>query len=281
MTKPKKVQSDKFVSQDKVGNEGITYQTVGTTLQALSVQLDEGEHIYSEAGKMSWMTSNVKMSTHGQGCSKMFSRFFSNESIFVNKFTCEKGTGVVSFTTDQAGKLIPLELNENTPGVVFQRGAYLCSEEGVDRKVEFVKRLGAGLFGGKGFMLQKVEGNGKVHLVADGEVAMFELKEGQEIAVDQGNLVAYEDTVDYDIKTISGPKNWFFGGEGVFTALLRGPGRVWLQTRKMNLTSRMRSYNANYARRSSGPIGRIIGFIIGLGTFGCVLASIIISTFAS
>ena len=271
------IKKDEFVQKEEVGSKGISYQTIGTTLQALSVQLDKDEHIYSEAGKMSWMTDNMTMTTHGQGCGAMISRMFSRESLFVNKFTCGEGTGIVTFTTDQAGKIISLSLSENDPGIIFQKGAYLCSEEGINRSLAFTKRVSAGLFGGKGFILQKVAGNGRVHLIADGEAVMYELKEGQELSVDQGNLVAYEESVDFDIQTISGPKNWFFGGEGVFIGLLRGPGRVWLQTRKYGLAA---GYNP-YQRRQSGPIGAIIGIIFSLGIFVCIFASIIISVLSS
>ncbi|MBU0975944.1 MAG: TIGR00266 family protein [Patescibacteria group bacterium] len=266
------IKKKEFVDKQEVGSRGITYKTIGTTLQALSVQLDEGETIYSEAGKMSWMTNNIEMETKGQGCSQMFSRFFSRESIFVNKFTSKDGTGIVTFATDQAGKIIPLHLGPGSQAVVFQKGAYLCSEEGVDRKMVFVKKLSAGLFGGKGFILQKVTGSGSVHLIADGEVAMYELKEGQEIAVDQGNLVAYEESVDFDIQTISGPFNWLFGGEGIFVGLLRGPGKVWLQTRKFQL-----GQFQPYAGRAQGAGNRLLGILISLGFFACIFISFIIS----
>ncbi|MDD3648272.1 MAG: AIM24 family protein, partial [Candidatus Dojkabacteria bacterium] len=129
----------------------------------------------------------------------------------------------------------------------------------------------------KGFILQKVTGTGNVHLIADGEVAMYELKEGQEIAVDQGNLVAYEESVDFDIQTVSGPMNWLFGGEGIFVGLLRGPGRVWLQTRKFQL-GQFQPYG--YGARTHGTGGRLIGILISLGIFGCIFASFIISALA-
>lgn len=269
--KVKQISKDEFLDEEKIGSKGISYSTIGTTLQALSVQLDENECIYSEAGKMSWMTDNIELTTHGQGCSRMFSRFFSNESIFVNKFTCTGGTGIVTFATDQAGKLIPLKLSEGTPGIIFQRGAYLCSEEGVDRTTALIKKISTGLFGGKGFILQRVTGTGWVHLIADGEVAMYELKDGEQISVDQGNLIAYEETVDFDIKTISGPKNWFISGEGVFVGLLKGPGKVWLQTRK-NQLGQLRGY----PNRSQSSIGQIIGILISLGFLSCFFISILL-----
>ncbi len=269
-------QPQEFIDKYKIKNKGITYQTIGTTLQALSVQLDEKECIYSEAGKMSWMTSNIKMSTHSQGCLSMLSRFLSKESIFVNKFTCESGTGIVTFTTEQAGRLIPIDLTENMPGVIFQKGAFLCSEEGIKRSIAFVKKIGAGLFGGKGFVLQKVKGTGKTYLIADGEVVQYELKDGQELAVDQGNLVAFEETVDFDIRTISGPLNWIFGGEGIFTGLLRGPGKVWMQTRKNILGSNQAIQSVNFGEQI---VFRIIGIIISLAFFFCMFIAFILRSY--
>lgn len=262
-----------FIDPKEIKSSGISYKTVGTTLQALSVQLDEGEHIYSEAGKMSWMTPNIKMSTHGQGCSQMISRMFTRETIFLNKFACESGTGVVTFATDQAGKIIPIDLSQGKPGVIFQKGAYLCSEPKVTRTLAFTKRISAGLFGGKGFILQKVTGEGKAHLIADGEVAMFELEEGQEIMVDQGNLVAYEETVDFDIRTISsGPFNWLFGGEGIFTGVMKGPGKVWLQTRKYGLGTIPYGTMRN---NQNMFLSRFIGIAISIFIFGCIAVSCI------
>jgi len=147
--------NSQFVEENKLENKGLTYKVVGTTLQALSVQLDQGEEIFSEAGKMSWMTDNIKLNTHSGGCSQMFSRLFTQESIFLNKFTCLNGTGVVTFTSDQAGKIIPLELNENTPDVIFQKGAYLCSEKGIERKISIVKKNWCRFFWWKRFYFTK------------------------------------------------------------------------------------------------------------------------------
>jgi len=269
--KVEKAPKENFVDTQRVGSKGISYSIIGTTLQALSVQLDEGEYIYSEAGKMSWMTENIELKTLGQGCSAMISRLFARESLFINKFTCTSGTGIVTFATDQAGKIIPLSLTADSPGVIFQKGAYLCSEEGIKRTLAFTKRVSAGLFGGKGFILQKVKGEGRVHLIADGEVVMYELQEGEDISVDQGNLVAYEESVDFDIRTLSGPINWLFGGEGIFIGLMRGPGKVWLQTRKFQLGK------TQYRRAQSGFAARILGILISLAFLGCVFLSLILS----
>lgn len=270
------IKKDQFIDSAQSGSQGPSYNLIGTTLQAVSVQLDEGESIFSEAGKMSWMTENIEFTTQSQGIEKMVQRFFTRETIFVNKFTCKNGTGVVTFSADQTGKIIPVTLSETSPEVIFQKGAYLCSEEGIDRSIAFVKRIGAGLFGGKGFILQKATGLGNVYLVADGEVVEHTLKEGQKIYIDQGNLVAYEKHVDFDIETVKGPLNWLFSGEGIFLATLKGPGKVWLQTRKRNPLS---SYGSTQSTRNfnTNPLGSILAIVIsGLTILGCIIVNILL-----
>ncbi len=275
------IQKAELIDTKEEKSKGISYDTIGTTLQALNVQLDENETIYSETGKMSWMTDNIQMTTKSRGLAKMVSRVFTGESLFINEFKSNKGPGVVTFSTDQAGKIIPLDLNESSPAIIFQRGAFLCAENGVDLSITMVKKISAGLFGGKGFVLQKVAGNGKAHLIADGEVVMYELKEGQKLLVDQGNLVAYESTVDFDIQTVSGGMfNWLFGGEGLFLGVLRGPGKVWLQTRKNNLTTAIQNgtYNAAYTKKSNNPLGCLIGILISTCFLIFTILIIILST---
>lgn len=276
MTKSDKIEKIKesdILTSEMKGSEGISYKTIGSILQALSVQLDEGETIYSETGKMSWMTPNIKFETKSRGFAKMISRVFTGETLFVNNFTSKSGVGVVTFSTGEAGKIIPVELKEGESDIIFQRGSFLCAENTVELSVALVKRLSAGLFGGKGLILQKVSGKGYAHLMADGEVVMYELKEGDELLVDDGNLVGYESTVDFDIQTIGGGvMNWFFGGEGIFVGVLRGPGKVWLQTRKTSLSAGSYSANNTYYSRNNGgfsqnPLGCIIGVIISIGFF--------------
>lgn len=271
--KVQKIVESTLVDAKEKGSTGISYDTIGTTLQALNVQLDEGEKIYSESGKMSWMTQNIDMQTKSRGIEKMFSRVITGESLFINEFSAKEGTGVITFSTDQAGKIIPIELTRERNEVVFQRGAFLCAEEGIDLSVTLVKRLGAGFFGGKGFILQKVRGKGMAHLIADGEVVMYELEEGQELLVDQGNLVGYESSVDFDIQTVGGGLfNWMFSGEGIFLGVLRGPGKVWLQTRKLSLSNAHSQTNA-YQQKNSGnnPLGCLISLFIFLLMFMCIV----------
>lgn len=274
-----KIQKSEIFDKAEHNSVGISYDTIGTTLQALNVQLDKGEKIYAESGKMSWMTPNIKMKTKGRGIGKMFSRVITGESLFVNEFEAVENTGVVTFSTDQAGKIIPIEL-DNKLDVIFQRGSFLCAETEVDLKIAFTRRISAGLFGGKGFILQKVTGQGIAHLIADGEVVMYELEAGQELLVDQGNLVAFESSVDFDIQTVQGGLfNWVFGGEGIFTGLLRGPGKVWLQTRKNNLISSTYQGQHHQQNNTNNPIGCIISLMVFFVIFVCIFGSAILSLF--
>lgn len=280
--KIKNIEPSEMFDHDEKGTRGITYKTVGSILQAVSVQLDENETVYSESGKMSWMTQNIKMETKSRGIGKMVSRVFTGESLFVNHFTSTNGSGVVTFSTDQAGKIIPVEQKKESPAIIFQRGAFLCAEIGIELSIAFTRRISAGLFGGKGLILQKIKGEGISHLTADGEVVMYELTEGQELLVDQGNLVAYEETVDFDIQTVGGGlMNWLFGGEGIFNAVLRGPGKVWLQTRKSNLINTNYNGQGSSTSNNSNPIGCIIGILTTVGFLGFVILMSVLGSMGS
>ncbi|MBN1331606.1 AIM24 family protein [Candidatus Dojkabacteria bacterium] len=278
------IKESEILDQKEAGTAGISYDTIGSILQALNVQLDEGEIIYSEAGKMCWMTQNVEMKTKGRGVSKMFSRIITGETLFINEFQANNNPGIVTFSTDQAGKVVPIELGSKRKEVIFQRGAFLCAENSIDLKIAFTKRLSAGLFGGIGFILQKVglkpgQSSGKAHLIADGEVVMYELKEGQELNVDQGNLLAYESSVDFDIKTVGGGLfNWIFGGEGIFLGVLRGPGKVWLQTRKKAIPNHSGSYPAQ--TNPGNPIGCLIGILITICIIGFTFLGLFVELMA-
>lgn len=280
-TKVKTIEKSEMLNDKQKQSKGISYQTVGTTLQALTVQLDENEKIISDAGKMSWMTNNIKMESKSQGLTKMVSRLFASESLFINEYKSTSGTGIIAFSGEQSGKIIPIHLDEKSPAVIFQRGAYLCSEENVERSTIWIKKFAAGMFGGKGFILQKIAGTGAAHLLADGEVVMYELKEGEKILVDQGNLVAYEETVDFDIQTVGGGvKNWIFGGEGIFTGSLTGPGKVWLQSRKLSFNPAMAKAMASggYGRQNAAtnPLGCLISIVVTFGfTFFIILMAIL------
>jgi uncharacterized protein (AIM24 family) len=173
---------------------------------------------------------------------------FSGESLFLVDYTCTSGQGVVAFASEFPGKVVPLDL---APGqeIIAQKDAFMCAEKSVDLSIQFRKRRGAGFFGGEGFILQRLSGPGLAFVELDGEIVEYTLGSGQTMMVDTGYVAMYEPTVDFDIEMVRGIKNIFFGGEGLFLARLRGPGRIWLQTMPMyNLARKV----AAYAHRGSG-----------------------------
>ncbi len=219
------------VQREYTGGRGrISYRIDGTTLQVVTIELEPGEVIYSESGGMSWMTGNVDMQTHtGGGLGKVIKRAVSGESLFITDFTARGGRGTVAFASEFPGKIIPFDL---APGqsLIVQKDAFMCAEKSVDMDVHFRKRLGAGFFGGEGFIMQRVTGPGLVFLEVDGEVVEYDLGPGQQLKVDTGHLAALEPTVDFDVTMVKGFRNILLGGEGMFLASVKGPGKVWLQT---------------------------------------------------
>src|SRR5262245_19766015 len=221
---------DPAVVQTGKGHTGIDYQIVGTTLQAVIIQLDPGQTVYSESGGMSWMSGNMTYNTNtGGGLGGMFKRALSGESLFIIDYACSGGRGLVAFAREFPGKIVPLHLG---PGqeVIAQKDAFLCAEKSVGMSVQFRRKLGAGFFGGEGFILQKLTGPGVAFVEFDGEIVEYTLEPGQLLKVDTGHVAMFEPTVQFDIEMVRGFKNILFGGEGLFLATLRGPGRVWLQT---------------------------------------------------
>ncbi len=209
----------------------IEYKLVGDDMQAVIVALDPGETVQAEAGSMMFMESGVEMKTEMQGgVFGGFKRMIGGESFFVVTFVNEgSAKRHVSFAAPYPGKILPLDLGETGP-MLCQRDAYLCSARGIEIEVAFTKRLGAGFFGGEGFILQKLSGEGLAFIHAGGTVLKHNLGQGQSLDVDTGCLVAFERSVDYDIRMIKGVKTMLFGGEGLFYAHLTGPGTVYLQT---------------------------------------------------
>ncbi len=212
----------------------ISYRIDGTTLQVVTIELEAGEVIYSESGGMSWMSANVEMKTHsGGGIGKMLKRAVSGESLFITDFYVNQGRGTVAFACEFPGKIIPfnLKLGES---IIVQKDAFMCAEKSVDMDMHFRKRLGTGFFGGEGFIMQKISGPGLAFLEVDGEVVEYDLEPGQHLKVDTGHLAAMESTVDFDVTMVKGFRNILLGGEGLFLASVRGPGKVWLQTMPMS-----------------------------------------------
>lgn len=206
----------------------MQYELKGGTFPVVICKLQNGEKMITERGSMVWMSPNMKMETKGGGIGKMFSRAFSGESMFQNIYTTQ-GAGMIAFGSSFPGKILPLTIQ---PGqeMILQKKAFLASESGVELSVHFNKRLGTGLFGGEGFIMQRLSGNGIAFAEIDGDLVEYELAPGQQLVVDTGNVAGFTTSVQMEIREVPGLKNKFLGGEGLFNTLLTGPGRVWLQT---------------------------------------------------
>lgn len=208
----------------------MRYEIKGSPLPVVICQLENGEALKTEKGAMSWMSPNMEMTTNaGGGIGKMFSRAFSGESIFQNVYTARGGAGLIAFASSFPGNIMPMQVSAGK-SIVAQKSAFLASESGVDMSIFFQKKLGAGFFGGEGFIMQKLSGNGLVFLEIDGSVIEYDLAAGQSLLVDTGYLAAMEETVSIDIESVKGIGNALFGGEGLFNTRITGPGHVWLQT---------------------------------------------------
>ena len=208
----------------------MRYEIKGDTLPVVVCYLENGEQMITERGSMSWMSPNMKMetSTNG-GFGKAFGRMFSGEAMFQNRYTAQGGNGMIAFASSFPGQIVAREIG---PGreLIVQKSGFLASEAGVDLSVFFQKKLGAGLFGGEGFIMQRLSGQGIAFLEFDGHVVEYELRPGQQIVIDTGYLAAMDTTCSMEIQTVPGLKNMVFGGEGVFNTIVSGPGHVWLQT---------------------------------------------------
>ncbi len=220
----------------------MKYEIKGTPLPVIC-HLDSGEKMITERGSMSWMSPNIKMetSTNG-GIGKAFGRMFSGEAMFQNNYTAMNGPGMIAFASSFPGSIIPVEIG---PGreLVVQKAAFLASEADVNLSVFFQKKMGSGLFGGEGFIMQKLSGYGTAFIEIDGEVVEYYLEAGQSIVVDTGYLAAMDTTCSMDIQTVPGLKNMVFGGEGVFNTVVSGPGKVMLQTMPLaNVAGVLRPY---------------------------------------
>ena len=206
----------------------MQYEIKGGSFPVVECKLEDGEKMITESGSMVWMSSNMEMSTSGGGVGKMFSKAFSGENLFHNIYTAN-GKGLIAFGSSFPGKILPLEISTGKE-FVLQKSAFLASEAGVELSIHFNKKLGAGFFGGEGFIMQKLSGNGTAFAEVDGELVAYELKEGQQIVVDTGNVLGFETSVKMDIQQVKGLKNKLLGGEGFFNTVLTGPGKIWLQT---------------------------------------------------
>lgn len=207
----------------------MQYTVEGGMLPVVICTLGEGETVMCENGGMAWMSPNMQMQTKGGGLGKMLGRSFTGESAFLNYYSPAGGSGVIAFASSFPGCILPLDI---TPGncIIAQKTAFLAAEASVELGVHMQKKLGAGLVGGEGFILQKLSGNGKAFLEIDGYAKQYDLAAGQSIVLDTGYLAAMTESCSMDITAVKGLKNKLLGGEGLFNTIVTGPGRVWIQS---------------------------------------------------
>ena len=221
----------------------MKYKIVGDTLPAVIGQLEPGEKMITEGGGMSWMSPNMLMETTSNGgIGSMIGRMFSGEKAFQNVYTAQGGEGMIAFASCFPGSIRAFEI---APGqeMILQKSAFLAGEVGIEMSVFFNKKLGTGFFGGEGFIMQRISGQGTVFAEFDGHVVEYELAPGQQIVVDTGHLAAMTASCQMDIRSVPGVKNMLFGGEGIFNTIITGPGRVWLQTMPIsNVAGVLRPY---------------------------------------
>lgn len=255
-------------------NHEIDYKLFGEEMQCVEVELDPQEQVIAEPGSFMMMNDGIKMETlFGDGnekgiMGKLFSagkRLLTGENLFMTVYTnIVQDKRRVTFAAPYAGKIIPLDLSKLGEKVICQKDSFLCAAKGVSVGIEFQKKLGTGLFGGEGFIMQKLEGDGMAFVHSGGHVVEKDLQPGEVLKVDTGCIVAFVSTVNYDIQFVGGVKNTLFGGEGMFYATLRGPGKVWIQTLPISrLAGRILSYGTGRRKEEGSILGGIGNLLDG------------------
>lgn len=207
----------------------MKYSIEGEPMPIVICELEAGEKMITEKGAMSWMSPNMKMETVGGGVGKMFGRMLSGESIFTNHYTAQGGPGMIAFASSFTGGIRAFEIGHGK-NMVCQKSAFLASTMGVELSTFFQKKIGSGFFGGEGFIMQKLSGQGIAFVEFDGYIKEYDLQPGQSMLIDTGYLAAMEETCSIDIQSVPGVKNMLFGGEGIFNTRVTGPGRIYLQS---------------------------------------------------
>lgn len=248
----------------------IEYQIFGDDLQLVEIELDPGEGVRAEAGTMTYMENGIEMQTGtGGGIFKGLKRMVTGESFFITTFLNNgRQKSHVAFAAPYPGKVIPIDLAAMGGRFLCQKDSFLCAAQGVEVEIAFTKRIGAGLFGGEGFILQRLEGDGLTFVHAGGTIIEKDLRPGEMLRVDTGCLVAFAPTVEYDIQFIGGFKNALFGGEGIFLARLTGPGKVYLQSLPFSRLADRIFAASQYRQRGerpgvAGAGGDILGGLLG------------------
>jgi uncharacterized protein (TIGR00266 family) len=260
-------------------NHEIDYRLFGEEMQCVEIELDPNETVIAESGSFMYMDTHIEMETiFGDGSSNQGTgfmgklvgagkRLLTGESLFMTAFT-NQGAGIqkVAFAAPYAGKIIPMDLSELRGKIICQKDAFLCAAKGVSVGIQFQRKLGTGLFGGEGFIMQKLEGDGMAFVHAGGYIQERILQPGEVLKVDTGCIVAYTQEVDFDIEMVKGVKNAIFGGEGLFFARLTGPGTVWLQTLPVSrLASRILSYGVGRRKEEGSILGGLGNLFDGDG----------------
>lgn len=207
----------------------MKYQIFGDNLPAVTITLSRGESIYTQSGGMTWMTDNISMETNMKGgLIKGLGRMLTGESIFMATYTAQADDAEITFASTFPGSIIAADIGEGS--IILQKNAFLCAQPTVELSMYVTKGLGAGIFGGEGFLLQRLSGRGLAFFEVDGSCYEKVLAPGEVIKVDTGNVAAFEEGVGYQVERVKGFRNILFGGEGLFLTKLTGPGKVWLQT---------------------------------------------------
>ena len=241
----------------------VTHEIIGDDMQAVVMTIGPGDEVRAEAGAMTYMTDGITMDARMEGgiLGGLKRKLLAGESLFLTFFRSAVPSAKVAFAGPYPGKIIRMALNNSA--VLCQRDAFLCASGPIDINIEFTKRLGAGFFGGEGFILQRLEGTGDVFIHSGGTIIPMELKAGEHLRVDTGCLVAFDPTVTYDIEMAGGIKTAIFGGEGLFLASMTGPGRVWIQTLPFSrLADRiMSAFHGSKEEVRRGSLGGALGTI--------------------
>lgn len=221
----------------------MKYELRGDTLPVVILTLEQGESVFTESGGMSWMSEGFEMKTNMKGgIFGGIARTLAGESLFMTTYTMNKASGIIAFSSSFPGKIVPIHLQAGE-SIICQKSVFLCAEHSVKLATHLKKKLGAGFFGGEGFILQKVTGPGWCFLEIDGEAVEYQLGSGEKMKVDTGHVAVFESSVNYDIEMVKGVRNILFGGEGLFLTTLQGPGKVWLQSMPIsNLAARIIPY---------------------------------------